>query len=328
MNRKLEASRDGRFFVTFEEVPAAIPDLSIAFKDKADVTKAMTPLRAAVSVTVDAGSESLTVVASGSAAGLVGAKNGQAWLDLGDRGLYPVELLDVRSATSLVLGEPLPHYLSGAAGELKWTRYYASLTAAQVGAGERDAVWSVSWEAYLGADSPTEYRLTEGRLDVVRRPFTTGLTHRRFVNRSSFLAKGIPHRQASWDPQIEDALDILAAWIRCPIPDDMTEDDVDGVPFQHVHALITIALIVQGQVISGYDRNYAQVMEEAKAAFDQVVSCGFTWVDLDNDGVVDSGEVGVGGSLYDATGEVSCHVLEPDWVELQSPYKRTLHEIR
>jgi len=328
MNRKFAADRAGRFFITFDESPAAAPDLILSFQDKADVTETLAPFRASVAVTVDANSESLTVAAAGSADGLVGVDGGQCWLDLGDRGLYPVELLDVRSATSLILGEQLPIYLEGATGTLSWSRYYASLTAAQVGSGERNAIWSIAWEANLGSDRPTEYRLEEGRFDVVRRPFTTGLTHRKLIDRSSFLARAIPSRQASWDPQIKDALSQLAAWIRCPIPKDKTEDDVDGVPFQHVHALITIGIILQGQSIAGYDRDYAQTMVDAKAAFDQVVSCGFTWVDLDGDGVVDDGELAEGLNLMGAMGEVVCHVLEDDWVEEQAPYKRTLHEVR
>jgi len=330
MNIKLRKGKPNRFFWSPEEKPLNPPELSIRFPSGPQLFP-LSALRADVAVSaVGADGQTLTLAdaVGGNSRGLVGSRGGAAWLDLGSAGIFAVQVLTFTETDEVYLSEPLPHTISGASGTLSWNLWSAELTALEVGSSTlRGVPWSIDWIAYLGEDYPNGYRYEEGLLDIVRRPFETGLTGRALVERYSFLASQVPTRQSSWQIQVEDALGDLVDLIRDELPTGRYEDDVDGHPFQHVHSLLTLALIVQGHQLAGYDRSPTELLDQADDALQRILKRGLPWVDINDDGVVDDNEIDTAPQSR-SSGLLSCHVLDPGWEDAAEPRRRSIWEDR
>jgi hypothetical protein len=287
--RQAQTGQDHVFVFRPSRLPSAAPSLRVVI-GATDSTLAMSAVRVAASVTaVDASMAALATDATGAAArGLAGDEGGQAWLDLGAHGQYPVRVLRVDADGTVVLDEALPHSVPlTAAGSLNWNVWSVTIPAATIGAAVvRGGRWDATWVADLGADHPGLSMHDGGSLRVVRRPFSTGLTHDTLLEHVPPLRGRVPDPQESFQPQI-DLTDMLSLVESC-LPSNAFADMTVGEQWQRAHAMFVFAHLVDVGFIRSDDLDRPRALAEAELAR-QCARIG--WLDLDDDGVVDDDEV-------------------------------------
>lgn len=263
---------------------------------------ALAPLREPATV-ASVGDDLVTITLAapgvGSAArGLIGAA-GAAWLDLGEAGQFPVRIAAFDSDTVLRLTEALP-YAPGedAAGTISWGVWTVEIPADTIGAATRRALpWHIDWVSIEGEDHPGDVLTDSGVLDVVQRPFDTGVRPEALLTLAPLLATIVPARQRSWAPQVQLAREELMRMIQAALPPGRHVDQVSGEQFACVHAKLAAHLIVMGHRTVGYDPAIGvDLREEALDDF-KLQARRWRWLDINNDGATTSGEVGVGTTI-------------------------------
>lgn len=287
--RQAQLSQPHVFLFKPSRLPSAAPSLRVVI-GATDSTLVMTQVRVPANVTaVDASMAQLATDATGAAArGLAGDEGGQAWLDLGQWGQYPVRVLRVDADGTVVLDEALPHSVPTAAtGTLNWNVWSVTVPGGTIGAAVvRGGRWQVTWAADLGDDHPGRSMHDGGPLRVVRRPFSTGLTHDRLLEHVPNLRGRVPDPQESFQPQI-DLLDMLSLVESC-LDSDQYADMTVGEQWQRAHALFTWAHLVEVGFVRNDNPDRPRELAEAELAR----QCArIAWIDLDDDGVIDPGEV-------------------------------------
>lgn len=298
LTTQLEAGAPWRFFwipaLRPKTAAAAPPDPAEPFVDfgaPISTAVALTQLGAAVAVD-SVGSDRKTISFSapvGAAAGLIAEHGGAAWLDLGGAFQGAITVETILDPTTAVLAEALPFDTGDAGGSLEWRIWYADLTAEQVGdAVARRVRWSVSWESDPGADHPGAPYLDRGLVDIVRRPFDTGLTSGLLVESFPLFRGTIPAGQTSFEPQIRAGLRELLSRIEVRLPEGAFLDQLDGEQFQNAHALFTAHVIARSLRSATYDIDY-DFLAEARAAVERQFK-RLRWLDSDDDGEIGPGE--------------------------------------
>lgn len=300
--RKFPVSQDATFLFAFADgYPSAAPTLSVAFT--VPWSGALAAVRAADTVSAFGNDRvSITISTAGTQAatipGIPGDFAGEAWL-VGPGVSCPVQVKrlvsDASGAGVLELASPLPDTAAYiATTTLRWTLYYVTIPAATIGASvQRFVRWSLPWTRTQGSSATAEIRTEFGILHVVRNPFDTGLTDAELRT----YVPGIDpfSEQQSWHAQREAAHDELVEWLRAGLAADQYEDQAPGAMFRAVHALLTAALIFDGfdgQGRQGAAADAVRCREQAKSRFDRIMS-RLTFLDLDADGVVDTGETDI-----------------------------------
>lgn len=295
---QVEAGAPWRFFwipaLRPKTAAAVPPDPAEPFVDfGAPISAAieLSPIAAPVAVD-NVASDRKTITFSapiGAAAGLIAEHGGAAWLDLGGAYQGAVTVETILDPTTAVLAEALPFDTGTAGGSLEWRVWYADLTAEKVGdAVARRVRWSVSWESDPGADHPGAPYLDRGLVDIVRRPFDTGLTSGLLVESFPLFRGTLPAGQTSFEPQIRAGLRELLGRIEVRLPEGAFLDQLDGGQFQNAHALFTAHVIARSFRGATYDVDY-DFLQEAYASLNRQFK-RLRWLDTDDDGVVDAGE--------------------------------------
>lgn len=186
--------------------------------------------------------------------GALAATAGTASVDHGDAHMQSDDgYVDVQVAridgTEVILADPLQRPLDVTAGvSLTPAWYSVTLTSADVTAAvARGVVWRVTWAPSLAGPTAASVTssLDEGVLDVVRRPFGTGLSTEDVVSVLDPGGSRVPHRSQGYGPAIRLAEEELLATLRADLPSGLDEHDVDGGRLRPVHLYITAAVLTR-----------------------------------------------------------------------------------
>mgnify|MGYP003135951738 CR=1 FL=1 len=200
---------------------------------------------------------------------------------------YSVNINRVVGA-SAILAEPLPRDIdlsSSASLEFAlWTTSIASSEAVLTTANTYPYV--INYTGDIGAN--THSKQEKGLFKSTPRPFSTGLSHDDLVQIFAPLADMVPRRQSDFSNQIEAAKDEIILQIRdVVLAQDATEDEVfNPEQFRLAHAYCTAALI--------YEQNLQMdVADQMRTRCSELMEIALRSLalDLDGDGVIDSGEL-------------------------------------
>jgi len=302
--------------------PSTAPTLTVRWATPQ--AYATTPVRAADTVTAyDHANARLTITVGGAIAGAVRGilpAFGEAWLDGGPDFQGPVRVVELVSdgppSAVLQLAEPLPRAVDvDGTWTLRYLTHKATLTAAHVGTARlRSVLWTMPYTRATGTDAPTLECVDRGVVHVVPAEFATGLTDEDLYALVPGWSRLVPERQSSWAEQRDAALLELAARLRPKLPAGRYEDDTIGGQWREVHALLTAATVRRGHALLGYEgaaEDAATLVEQAEAALARVLA-RVTWLDLDDDGLIDTGETDAVASLSSA-GVLRSHVTASTW---------------
>ena len=190
--------------------------------------------------------------------------------------------------TSAILAEPLPRDIdlsSSASLEFAlWTTSIASSESVLTTANTYPYV--INYTGDIGAN--THSKQEKGLFKSTPRPFSTGLSHDDLVQIFAPLADMVPRRQSDFSNQIEAAEDEIILQIRdVVLAQDATEDEVfNPEQFRLAHAYCTAALI--------YEQNLQMdVADQMRTRCSELMDIALRSLalDLDGDGVIDSGEL-------------------------------------
>jgi len=190
--------------------------------------------------------------------------------------------------TSAILAEPLPRDIdlsSSASLEFAlWTTSIASTEGVLTTANTYPYV--INYTGDIGAN--THSKQEKGLFKSTPRPFSTGLSHDDLVQIFAPLADMVPRRQSDFSNQINAAQDEIILQIRdVVLAEDATEDEVfNPEQFKLSHAYCTAALIYEQNL----QMDVAQQMRTRCSELMQVALRSLA-LDLDGDGVIDSGEL-------------------------------------
>ena len=200
--------------------------------------------------------------------------------------------------TTAILAEPLPREIDlSTSATLVFSMYYVPVTSASVTGTSGYYPYELSYSADYG--SQNHVKMEKGVIKATPRPFDTGLDHDELVATFANLADMIPRRQSDFKPQIKASLDEIALHIRNALSaDDITEDEVfNAQSFKLAHAYCTASRV--------YELNLQLDASEAmRTRCQELLDSALSSVslDLDGDGLVDSGEENLtrkGGSASD-----------------------------
>lgn len=257
----------------------------------------------ASSVTIVATDQSRTLLSaqgaiSGTAEGISGDAYGQAWLQCGDGGTYPVTVASIDTSGACVsLARALPAQVSlpAVGATLAWSVYTATIPASKLTAKHANVEWHVAYTRQDGADSPASAETASGQMRIVRAPFDTGLTHHSLTRTSGHLRRiGPPMGAADWSAVIDEARAVLIEKITPKIREagGETEDDVRGSQFAQLHLDCVRLCLIRERVFAG-DMS-TDAMDDWENRIDERIDTlfrGGVWVDVDDDGEADDGEV-------------------------------------
>lgn len=190
--------------------------------------------------------------------------------------------------TSAILAEPLPREIdlttSASLEFALWTTSIAST--ADVLTTANTYPYVINYTGDIGAN--THSKQEKGLFKSTARPFSTGLSHDDLVQIFAPLADMVPRRQSDFSNQIEAAQEELILQIRdVVLSQDATEDEVfNPEQFRLAHAYCTAALI--------YEQNLQMdVAEQMRNRCSELMEIALRSLalDLDGDGVIDSGEL-------------------------------------
>lgn len=228
---------------------------------------------------------------------MAGEDGGHAMLIGTNRGDFPVRVTEASSGT-IVLADPLPRGVAVlGTTTLQWSTWSATLPSATITSVAARVPWTATWTARHGggSDYPDSARVAEGILYVVRSPFSTGCTDADIYAYAPSLGAQVPRSQNGWAPQRRMAERMLVRWLRRDLREhDVTEDAVNGGALTEVHAFLAASVILSGQHAAGADRERQAsiALQAAKDLYADVMR-SIPWLDIDGDGVIDSGEADV-----------------------------------
>lgn len=288
---------------------AATPTLAYTLPDGTTRAAAnMTAVHSSATVTALGGDRrTLTLSASADASGRIGARSGRAFLVTDEDGLFLVTV-DRIDGTTAILADLLPRGLAlTESASLVWAGYEYTIPAADT--ATRGLIdWTV---AYTSDESPNDRPLlARNVIEVVRRPFDTGLTHSDLVAKMPQLGDMIPRRQQDLSEQIAAALDELTLYIRDELLESQTEDDIFNPHiFLEAHRYLSASRVYEMTAqLDIAERMSNRGMELFTRAMRQLT------LDTDDDGVIDSDEINLrraGGKVSDARGTFSLPSVQP-----------------
>jgi len=267
MIRKLTTGQDHSFEWNSPTPLSATP--SITFKVSSDITTNLTHSRADISVTAIANDRrTLTIATSDS------LERDQVFAFLKTNGdtWYSIKIVRIVGTT--------------ASATIEFAMWYVTASSTNVTATSGTFQYLISYSSDRGQNNVS--KLDKGVIKVTPRPFNTSLDHDSFVNRFAPLADMIPRRQSDFAPQIKASLDELSLMLRDRLSSsNVTEDEIfNAEAFELCHAYCTAARIyemnLQLDVADVMRTRCLELMDLALRSVD---------LDLDGDGVIDSGEI-------------------------------------
>ena len=285
---------------TFEWCPAYLPDptgsVSVTFyANSTSVTKTLEAASShAISGVPDAYRLTLGEVGSSAFAGLVGSTGAGGWyLHLAGFGQFAVTVShfdDTRN--ELVLAEPLPVAVpTDATGTIYHNKWRCTLGANELGSTiDRAGYYQINYQV---DDDPStanvKVRLMSerGRLRVVRASFFTGLTAGDLMTLVPQLEATRPANREGWQPYINE-FDILGE-VEAKLPSNRYADQTLGEQFRRAHALFVAASLAEIGYAPNVDPERMRAAAEAELSR-QVQR--LHWLDGDDDGLIDSDEIG------------------------------------
>lgn len=212
--------------------------------------------------------------------------------------VFAVKIEQITELGTAILEEPISEIIlfdSNWQGELEFASWYADLdTVANI--PRKNMNWQVFFETGDNEVPDTEI-VDSGIVQVVRRPFTTGLSHEKLLGYFPYLIQRMPDRQGSLAPQIEAAENELVNLIRGEVrAKGWNEDNIEGSYFESAHAYLTASLVLFGDL---------ETFEQAeslrgifKSSFKETLQR--VLVDTSEDGTTDS-DTGFGGGYGGST---------------------------
>ena len=311
---RLIAGSAGRFYwrpasgLPTGAVTLNVPGLGIA-------AEAMAPLLTSKTVTAVASDLRTLTLSAGADASIGGTGEfGDVFVDLGIAGRYRAKVeafvgaSTIRLANALPLAEGVAPDPGAGTMSIHWVTYFVDLTADDVGATvSRGNRWAVSWTRDNGsvANSPDS---DSGLLDVVMQRPSTGLTHSGLVEGAPQLQSLVPPGQESFDPQIRRAMGQLEGWVRRRMAIGQHVDQVNFGQWIEAHQNLVLALLADDASVAGFGTRETALYHRklAREIFEDHPT--LRWLDADDDGAVESGEVDQPGALMTPRGSG----LEPE----------------
>ena len=194
---------------------------------------------------------------------------------------YAVKVVRLLSGIAL-LAEPLPREIDlSTSATLNFSMSYVDIDSSNL-AVDGLYPYTINYDNIVGTK-----KVETGLLKVCARPFDTGLDHDELVSSMANLADMIPRRQSDFEPQIKSSLDEMILSIRDHvISDGITEDEIfNQQSFKRAHAYCAASHIYEMNLqLEASDAMRSRYGELLLLALRSVT------IDLDGDGVVDSGE--------------------------------------
>ena len=281
-----------RFVWTPNRPYSGTPALTVGFSPTLSTT--LNQLRSDVSVTAVA-ADRRTLTLGSSVSTTLEANEVSAFLKTTRDTWCSVKVVRL-GGTAAILAEPLPRQVD-----------LSSVATLNFGASYVDIASSYAVKGLYSyfityTDEISSVHTESGILKVCARPFDTGLDHNQLVEQFPQLADMVPRRQSNHEPQIKAAKQELILSIRDHVVSDgATEDDIfNQQSFAAAHAYCAAAIIYE----SALKLDVAEAMRDrCKGLLD--VALRSVTLDLDGDGVIDSGETDLrrsGGSSTDFRG--------------------------
>ena len=263
-----------------------------------NVADTLTNVHAAASVTSIAADRRTLTVGTITAQGGVPGERGEAYLVTLEDGWFPC-VVTRAVGTTIILAAPLPRAINlGSAASLQFAWWSATLASTDItSAARRNIPWQVTYTRQDGAALPTELLVDEGMLHVVRSPFDTGLTHALLVRLRPSLVNSVRKTENDLSVYVDAAAEELGQKVDQRMHErGLTRDDVPAAErLQLAHAYYAHAMILEEPPMSDPSSMRATVMEGAKqirARADELFELAMRsiWIDVNRDGVVDTGE--------------------------------------
>jgi hypothetical protein len=190
--------------------------------------------------------------------------------------------------TTAILSEPLPREIdlstSASLEFALWTYTVPSSATALTTANTYP--YQINFVSDVGSNNAP--RQEKGLFKSTPRPFDTSLSHDDLVQIFAPLSDMVPRRQSDFSNQINAALDEIILQVRdVVLAEDVTEDEVfNPEQFKLAHAYCTAALI--------YEQNLQMdIAEQMRNRCHELMEIALRSIalDLDGDGVIDSGEL-------------------------------------
>lgn len=222
--------------------------------------------------------------------GLVGDRGGTAWLDLGADGVFPVRVMSVDGSGVVTLADATPRLRIGAVGRLYWNLWTGTIASGALGATPvRTGRWVARYTSAWGGDHPGSTETEAGPARVIRTIWTTGVTAETLAGYAPRIADVRPAGQWTWGEQIDVAFARLFRDVdrrlrdRSPVA---YADQTIGSEFRRAHILRVIADLAA-------DKHIPRDLVQAEEAYEKELSAALdalSWIDADDDGVVDADE--------------------------------------
>lgn len=214
--------------------------------------------------------------------------DGAAFLRTVEGGIFPVRVVSIDdSAETVTLGAALPRGVDVAGSTLIWATWVFPLLAPQMVA-ERNVAWEVAWKETTGGDGRLITQTSTGTLDIVERPFDTGLSHHVLVELYPFVVADVHRDAQDLTPQIAATRRELVQRLDAALVDrGLDAHDVDGSRFLDAHAAMAAAMACE---FTKADEKVQGLLSRSTRLYQTALEA--LWVDVNRDGAVDSGEVG------------------------------------
>ena len=289
--RKTVTSQDCHFIWDPSQPYTNNPTLTVKFAG-GDFSGIFAQSRADVTITALA-NDRRTLTTSGAIGASLERDEVRAYLKTSADTYYAVKVIRLVTGTA-ILAEPLPREIDlSTSATLNFAMSYVDIGSANT-ATSGVYPYTIAYDDIVGAKC-----VETGLLKVTPRPFDTGLDHDELVGSMANLADMVPRRQSDFAPQIKASLDEMILAIRDHVvADGITEDEVfNQQSFQRAHVYCAAAHIYEMNM----QFDAADVM---KTRYHEMLDLALRSVtlDLDGDGVVDSGEENLrreGGSSTD-----------------------------
>ena len=283
---------------TFEWAPAVVPDPtgSVSATFYANGITLTRTLSAATSKAFtgvpDRYRVSLGELGSSAFAGLVGSTGTGGWyMHAAGFGQFPIRISHFDDASNeLILSEALPVGIpTTATGTVYHNVWRCVVSSDTLGASvDRAGYYKIDYQVDddpSAANTLVRLRSERGRVRVVRSRFETGLTSYDLITLVPQLEATRPAAREGWQPYI-DRYDIIGD-IEAALPSSRFADMALGEQFKRAHALAVAASLAE----IGYAPNVdAEKMRAAAEAELRRQLSRIHWLDLDDDGLIDSGE--------------------------------------
>ena len=251
------------------------------------------------SVTVGT-SDRRTLTAAGITAadwdGLAGPVYGLASLSMDTGAVLPVRIARV-SGTTVYLADEVPRD-AGDSGTLVSRMHRGALPAAVYAAVARGWSWLVVYTRDVGAGLGGALTESErGNLDAVARVFSTGCGHEQVAQYLPAAIAARAGREMTLEAAVVgSAIALRARLERWAARSGHYVDQMDGAAFNDVHAMLAAHRILMGAAgQTGRPETLdvaAAISDQAAAELDDILS-GWVWLDADEDGATDPGEIAV-----------------------------------